>query len=296
MWQLNEKPVPFGKFNFCYMSLQLFFQVGATAVLRLGWRGILAAQGLLAFFTTLLALALLRKNNWLAFRFDKNCLRFGLKFGLGYIPNVLAVRLNDSMGRLFLSQKFNLAETGIYAAGQKLGAIVNVYSSSFASVYNPWLLKKLSDDTCCDIRKITLSVLLASASVILFAWGGSLCMYIFSGFVLGENFERSLIFVFWSASAYALNGMYGIVSLFIYHTGKSWILSLLTVTAVGLNALFTWRFIRLYGIIGVAYAPVLAWAVTLALAVLVALRLWKSGHAGSRPNVVNLTKELPHPP
>ena len=76
---------------------------------------------------------------------------------------------------------------------------------------------------------------------------------------------------------YALNGMYNVVSLFIYQTGKSWLLSLLTMTAVGLNALFTWHFLGVYGLIGAAYAPVLAWAATLALAVVVVIKLMKKG-------------------
>jgi uncharacterized membrane protein (UPF0136 family) len=61
---------------------------------------------------------------------------------------------------------------------------------------------------------------------------------------------------------------------FSYHTGKSWILSLLTGTAVGLNAFFTGYFLRTFGRIGAAYAPVLAWGVTLILSAAAALKLW----------------------
>ena len=52
-------------------------------------------------------------------------------------------------------------------------------------------------------------------------------------------------------------------------------MSLLTVTAVSVNALFTWYFLRVSGLIGAAYAPVLAWAVTLALAVVVVVKLMR---------------------
>ena len=48
-------------------------------------------------------------------------------------------------------------------------------------------------------------------------------------------------------------------------------------TAVGLNALFTWYFLGVYGLIGAADAPVLAWAVTLALSIVVVIRLMKKG-------------------
>ncbi|MDR1874279.1 MAG: lipopolysaccharide biosynthesis protein [Synergistaceae bacterium] len=276
MWQLKEKPLPYGQFNFCHLLSQLLLQVGATVFLRLGWRGVVGAQVLLALLTIPLALVLLKKNGWLGLGFHRECLRFGLKFGMGLIPNAFAARFNDSIGKLFISQTFDLTETGIYAAGQKLGAIVNVYNFAFGSTYRPWLFKKLTGGGVArEARKIVLSVPLAFTSTLLFAWGGSLCMYLFSGFVLGRNFSGALIFVFWSASAYALNGMYNVVSHFIYQSGKPWILSLLSVSAVGLNALFTWRFLRTFGMIGAAYAPVLAWGVTLALSIVAALRLWR---------------------
>jgi O-antigen/teichoic acid export membrane protein len=273
IWQLQEKPVPYGRLNFCYFLSQLLLQMGAVVFLRLGWRGVLGAQVLLALLMIPLALLFLRKNGWLAPRFNKDCLRFGLKFGMALMPNAFAVRFNDSVGKLLLSQMFSMTEMGVYAAGQKLGGIVNVYNQAMGNTYRPWLFRKLADGFVRNRRKIILSVPLAFASTLLFAWGGSFCMYLFSGFIFGRDYSGAIVYVFWSASAYALNGMYNVVSLFIYHTGKSWILSLLTVTTVGLNVLFTWRFIQLYGIIGAAYAPILAWVITLVLSIMVVRKL-----------------------
>jgi len=66
----------------------------------------------------------------------------------------------------------------------------------------------LADDAKQEKRKIILSVVLAFASIVGFALAGSLCMYMLSGFVLGRDFERSVVFVFWSVSVCALHGMY----------------------------------------------------------------------------------------
>ena len=63
-------------------------------------------------------------------------------------------------------------------------------------------------------------------------------------------------------------------------TRRGSLLSLLTMTAVGLNALFTWHFLGVSGLIGAAYAPVLAWAAALALAVVVVIRLVRKGQLG----------------
>jgi O-antigen/teichoic acid export membrane protein len=276
MWQMKEKPVSFGCFHLFFMFSQLSLQIFVTVILKKGWQGVLFVQGALAIVTILLALFLLRVNGWLGARFDMKCLRFGLKFGLAYMPHTLAWKLNDSVGRLFVNRMYNLSDTGIYSAGQKLGAIVNVFSQSFNNAYRPWLLKKLSDGSSRHRRKIFLSAVLAFAATALFAGGGSACMYLFSGFVLGRGFAGSIVYVFWSAAAYALNGIYGSVSIFIYQTGKSWIMSMLTAVAVLSNALLTWVFIRKFGMIGAAYAPVLAWGMTLALAVAVTVSLWKN--------------------
>jgi O-antigen/teichoic acid export membrane protein len=275
MWQIKEKPVSYGIFNFYFVSLQLFFNVWATAFLRLGWQGLLYTQGIVALLTILSVLVLLKKNGWLCFCFDKEYLRFGFKLGLGFLPNLFAMKLNNSMGRFFISQKFNLTATGIYAMGQKLGSVVEIYNYSFFNAYRPWLLGKLMGDVRRDKKNIIFSVVLAWFSILFFAWGGSFCVYILSGMILGENFEKAVVYVFWSASAYALDGMFWVVAFFIYCTAKSWLISLLTVTATGLNALFTWQFLRMFGIIGVMYAPVLAWGIMLVFSVVIAINLWK---------------------
>ncbi len=275
MWQLAENPIPCGRLNFCYLVAQLALQVAVTVFLKLEWRGVLAAQGVLALVIIPVALLILRKNGWFGLCFRKDCLRYGLKFGIGLLPASLAICLNDSMGRLFISKLFPLSEVGIYSAGQKLGAVMLIYTQSFFNVYRPWLFKKLAGDIRQEKRKILLSVVFACASMTGFALLGSLLMYLCSGFVLGKGFERSVVFVFWSTSAYALHGMYSVVSLFIYQTGKSWILSCLTVTAVCVNALGTWYFLRTSGLIGAAYAPVLAWLVAVVLAIIVAIKLMK---------------------
>jgi O-antigen/teichoic acid export membrane protein len=276
LWQVREKPTHYGIFNLGCILTQLVLNIWSVVFLRLGWRGLLYTQGSMACLITLLTLFILRRSGWLGLCFNKKCLSFGLKFGVGFLPNVLAEKLNDSVGRLLIAENFNLGATGIFAMGQKLGTVVGLYSSSFVNAYRPWLFKKLADDACLDERKIILSVVGGCASFAVFALGGSLLMYLLSGFVLGNEFQSSVVYVFWFASAYTLSGMYSVVSLFIYRTAKTWILSALTVIATALNVLFTWRFLQIFGLMGAAYAPVLAWAVTLALSVWTAVRLWKN--------------------
>jgi O-antigen/teichoic acid export membrane protein len=209
---------------------------------------------------------------------------------MGYIPNLLAMRVNDSIGKLFVTQKFDLVSTGIYSLGQKLGMVVNVYSMSFISAYRPWLFKKLSAVDCLDKRKIALSIAFAYISITLFAFAGSLCVYFLSDIFLGKNFKGALAYVLWSASAYAINGLYGIIAQFIYYTGKSWILSFHTIFATCLNAFLTFLFLNKFGMIGAAYAPTIAWTATLILAVFVTLKLWKNRL--SQPESHSKTLEL----
>jgi O-antigen/teichoic acid export membrane protein len=116
-------------------------------------------------------------------------------------------------------------------------------------------------------------VIFSFSSIVLFAAGSYAIWHLAAAFVLGEAFKNSLVYVFLTICSSAFRGFFTIASLFIYYTTKTWILSLLTLLATGLNVFFTWMFITRFGLIGVAYAPIIAWSVTAIVSVLVAVKL-----------------------
>lgn len=271
MWLVMECPLPFGVFNSAYIIGKFCLCILAVVFCRLGLVGIIGAELLAACFTVVAALCILKKNNWLGWRFDRRCLSFGLKLGLAYFPSVLAMNLNYSVGRFFLAGRFDLSEVGIYSIGERLGAVVGMYVDSLNNVYCPWLFRTLPAEG--SGRKVLLSVLGSALSVVLVAFVSVAGVYVLRRLLLGTKFSGSLVFVFWSACAYVLNGIYNLISNLIYYTEKTWILSALTVLAVSLNVLVTGVLIDYAGVVGVVYGPIAAWGVTLMAAIAVIVRL-----------------------
>ncbi|NLL36056.1 MAG: lipopolysaccharide biosynthesis protein [Fretibacterium sp.] len=275
-WRVRETPVPFGLFSLACVLLQLVLNIGVVIFLRWGWQGLLGTQVILACFKIFVAVTVFRRMGWLVRGVDFTHLKFGLKFGLGYLPNNLASRLDGAVGRFFLVRLHGLGMVGLYSMGQSLGSVVTLYSTSLINVYQPWLYRQFSSGERIDKRKIARATLLVFVSILIFAWLGSAVVYLFSGLILGKNFQGALPFIFWASTSQALNGMYWVASIFIVYTTKTWILSLLTLGALGQNVLFTWYFIRLSGPIGAAYAPVLVWFLSLCFSIMTGVRLWRN--------------------
>lgn len=159
--------------------------------------------------------------------------------------------------------------------GQKLGTVTGLYTTSLNNVYQPWFFKKLNQGGTGLGRKIFLSLVVASASVLIFAGTAGVAMWLISGFILGSAFRGAMPYFWLSLLSFSLVGIYGLLTYVIYSTGKSWILSCLTVTAAVINILLTWLFLDIFGVIGAGYASVTSWLLILVIAIPVTLRVWR---------------------
>lgn len=285
MWQVREQPAQYGIFHFFSTLLKCLCNIGAVGFLGLGWKGLLWAESLYALVFLSAAIIILKRSAWLDWSFDLQYLKFGLRFGVGYMPSVFAFLLNDSVGRLFLAGSVSLADVGVYSMGQKLGSVVALYSSAFTSVYQPWLFRTLAGQKDGHVgQKILQSLIGAVFSVFAFALlcGGSI--WSLGSWILGRGFQESMPYVYLSILASVAVGLYSIFTKLIVYTGRTWIISSLTVFAVGANVFLTWSLMRAYGMIGVGYAPFGAWSLTLCITVWAMWIVWR------RDIAVNLLK------
>lgn len=92
---------------------------------------------------------------------------------------------------------------------------------------------------------------------------------------VGQEFYGSVKFIVWVAMGYAFNGMYYMVSCYIFYEEKTYIILWLTLTSAVLNAIFNYIFIKMYGAIGAAMATTLSFFVLFITTWIVANRLYK---------------------
>jgi len=276
MWQLREQAFSFGLFqSFCVIA-RLVLNLTSVLLLRLEWRGLLISETVYYIGASAAAMLILRRSGWIARVFDWHCLRWGLKFGLGTLPGNLAIMLNDSVGRVFLADKFPLSAVGVYSMGQKLGSVTGIYTSSLLNVYRPWLFKVLSGGVRDGTRtKILRTQILACLSIMLFSVCVGTGVQFLSALILGRKFLDSLPYFWLSLISFTLTGMFSLPALLIYYARRTWTLSCLTVAAVVLNIGLTWLFLRAFGMIGAGYAPALAWGIVLLTTVPVTVWVWR---------------------
>ncbi|MBQ9564593.1 MAG: oligosaccharide flippase family protein, partial [Synergistaceae bacterium] len=178
MWQVHERPLAFGLFQMFCAGGKAAMNLCVVFMLRLGWRGLLASETLFYLIATVVTLTILCRAGWLGWTFDTQHLKAGLKLGVGFLPGTLANLLNDSIGRILLADRFTVTDVGVYSMGQKLGTVTGLYTASLNNVYQPWFFKKLHQGGKGVGRRIFLSLIVASASILVFAGTAGIAMWL----------------------------------------------------------------------------------------------------------------------
>ncbi|QWB95434.1 polysaccharide biosynthesis C-terminal domain-containing protein [Mycoplasmatota bacterium] len=82
---------------------------------------------------------------------------------------------------------------------------------------------------------------------------------LFLVYFVGEEFKQSVIYVGWIALGYAFNGMYLMVTNYIFYAKKTKYIGLLTGTAAIINIILNILLVPIYGPIGAAYATTIVY-------------------------------------
>lgn len=264
-WQVREQALPYGIFQNLQTILDGLFSIIFVVLLGLSWQGRLTAKVVVLSVFAIASLIILRKNNWATFRIDKKCLMQSLMFGIPLIPHSLAGIINTATDRVFINHMVGTADTGLYSIGYQVGAIIGLFATAFNQAYSPWLFKKLMSDAPGEKKRIV-KLTYAYFALILFTSIalGLAAPYLFRYF-LGTEFSGSAVFVIWIALGYAFDGMYMMVSNFIFFSEKTHLLAIATLFGALINIVLNYFFISAYGAIGAAQATTTSFFLTFLL-------------------------------
>lgn len=265
-WQVREKPAAYGTFQ----NLQTFFD-GLTAivfivVLGMGWQGRLASKAIVFVVFAVIGLIILRKNAWFEFKIERKYLLHSLWFGIPLLPHSFADIINTSIDRVFINHLVGTVDTGLYAVGYQIGAIIGVFANAFNLAYVPWLFSRLNTgdpQQKCKIVKLTYAYFVL---ITICATGlGLAAPYLFN-LLLGAEFKGSAVFVIWIALGYAFSGMYLMVCNYIVYSEKTHLLALATGFGAIVNIILNYFLIQANGAIGAAQATTISFLLTFLLA------------------------------
>jgi len=228
---------------------------------HLSWQGVILASFSGAIALAAASMGVLIKLKLVCMTYNREYLWNAIKYGLPLVPHLVGAIGFTLSDRIIISNIVGLESVGVYSLGFQIGSVVSVLASSFNTAWMPWLFDKLRRDGAARgveiVRLIYLYfVLLVSFAVLHGCFSFGLLKPLF-----GASFAGAGRFVFWISLAFAFQGMYQMVSGFIFYSEKTHVLSWITPSVGLLSILANIVLVREFGAIGAAYTATLSYLV-----------------------------------
>lgn len=226
-----------------------------VVVLLKGAEGRINAQRLANVIFAAIALIILKKDSLLnIFIWRKDYLSEVLKFGIPLMPHIAGGFLLTTVDRFVINQEIGLAEAGIYMVAVQLTAAIGLVFDAINKAYVPWLFEKLKADQIKDNQKI---VKLTYAWFVLIIAGVMLSLLIGPPLVVliaGEKYAQAGTVIGWLALGQGFQGMYLMVTNYIFYSKRTGLLSVASISSGVLNLVLLVVLIRIVGLEGAAIA------------------------------------------
>jgi O-antigen/teichoic acid export membrane protein len=236
----------------------------------LGWQGAAAAQ-LVTTATFVLVVGLPTLKQWVEFRYDRADVAHAVRFGGGLIPHTLGTLAMRTADRFVISYYLGAYENGLYSVGYQVGFAVAVAADAFNRAWSPWLYAGLAENDAATDRRIVRMTYAYFGGIAAFTAILSIVAPPVMHRVLAADFQGAGRYVWWIALGFAFNGMYTVLSGFIFYSERtlviSWITGISSIVNLALNVVLVPR----YGAIGSAQATAFAFLLRFVLT-------WAAGH------------------
>jgi O-antigen/teichoic acid export membrane protein len=258
LWQVKRRPARYGAFQVSQSGVNAALSLLLILAVGMAWEGRALGQAAAAILFMLLALALLLRNREVAAPAGTAQARDALRFGVPLIPHVLGGLMIVAVDRLMISNMLDVAQTGIYMVGLQLGMVLGLITESFNRAYAPWLMGALvKPDVARDCRIVRGTYLyfgiVAFAAIVMGAMAPLLLEVL-----VGEQFKQASGVVVYIALGYAFSGMYYMVTNYVFFSGRTSLLAMMTFIAGAVNVVATYFLIKLNGLTGAAQAFMLS--------------------------------------
>jgi O-antigen/teichoic acid export membrane protein len=274
-WQVQLKPVFYGVFQISNTILNICLSLWFVVGLGYNWQGRVIGQIITAIIFAIIAIVILKKDGWIKFGIEPKYIKHAFAFGIPIIPHALGGFLITMTDRVFITNMIGISETGLYTVGYQIGFIIGILQDGFNKAWVPWLFAKLkldNENVKIKIVKITYAYFVAILGLALFL---SLLAPWFLNLFVGDKFEGSSKYVLWIALGYGFNGMYKMVTNYIFYIQKTSILAWMTFITAVLNVGLNYILISLNGAIGAAQATATAFLLSFVFTWIISAKVYE---------------------
>ena len=272
LWIAEEKPMIYS----IYQVLQTFLSAILSLVLviyfNMKWEGYLLGYSVSIFFFSLISFIIMFKRGYLKFSLNVSYIKDALKFGLPLVPNAAANWMKSSSDRVIILYIIGSYYAGIYSVAFQFAMVITIIATGFNKAWSSFLFKKLSSSpTYQEKIQLVKYIYIYFVVILIFATIYSEIAYYFIPYILGDSFIDSRDYILFLSLSFAFQGMYFMVTSFIFYEKKTGRLSLVTLSTSLLHLVLLIIMIFFNGIDGVVQA-------ILASYIIIFIAAWRLSH------------------
>lgn len=257
VWRMEDKSWNYGIFRIGRTMLEITLVFILVIVFRLNFSGSIYALFWSYLIATSVAVFILVRKQILWGLFRQEYLSHVLRYGAPLIPHSLSAVAIMYADKLILTHYHGLSANGIYSVGFMVGQLIGLLQNSFNQAWVPWVFQKLKNGDQADkvkMVKLTYVYIVAILVAVVLLWLVLPWIYM----LFGKDFQQGRELVLWVALGFAFNGMYKMVSVYMFYLEKTGLIALNTVLAALLNVTLSFSLIPAYGAMGAAYAQLIS--------------------------------------
>jgi O-antigen/teichoic acid export membrane protein len=260
LWQASERPLHYGALRIGQSLLDAGLSLLFIFGLDMLWVGRAGGQAMASLLVMAVALVLLYRSGWLKGTVQRDCVRNALHFGVPLIPHSLGAMLIGMIGRFMLTDMVGVADAGIYMVALQFSMVLSLLTDSFNRAFTPWLYKTLKKcDEGLKFRIVKYTYVYFAVVFILALLIGFSAPFVLPLFV-GEKYRAASQLVIYLILGHAFNGMYFMVTCYVFYESKTAKLAIITLVSGVFNTLLSYFLIRANGVAGAAQGFMIAQA------------------------------------
>ena len=228
---------------------------------------------LLGFLLLVIYFIATLKRDEIRFNLNRKLFKKYYKYSIYLVPHNLAGVLNSFLDRFFITGMMNLSQAGIFALGGQIAGVLSIFSSAINSAITPIVLNAYKS------KDYNFLINLANISI-LFILLMAVFLSIFSLDIIHLVSPKS-----YAQASFVLSilGFYFVVQMYYFMTSSvlfyvekaTKYVAVATLLSLGLNFIFNYFFIKLWGIKGASFATLLSMIIVNYIVIFIANRFIK---------------------
>lgn len=258
LWQMKMKPLFYGIFQISLSVVNLLLTIVLVVYCEGGWQGRINAIIISNLLFAIISIRYLYVNESFILKYDKESFVSAIKFGLPLLPHTLGGIMIALTDRILIKNLMSLDDTGVYTIAYQITSLISILTTAFNSAYSPWLYNKLKKNSTIEKYRIVKYTYIYFFLLSLFTVAFVIIMPFILDYFIAENYWEAKKYIAWIALGFLFNGMYIMVTNYIFYSEKTYFLMLTTFSSALINLILCYHLIKENGVIGACQASAIS--------------------------------------